>query len=106
MREYEKWLAKTSRRDAGNEAVLIWALLGGALSIVLFIFNLFVLYLDVGLMKWIALGFMISGLVALVWYVRNRKIIEVAEFEYNEIMKAKKAAMREKHLEELKQRME
>ena len=37
MRDAEKRMARKARRDAGNEAVLIWSLLGSFASIALII---------------------------------------------------------------------
>lgn len=104
MRDAEKRLARKARRDAGNEAVLIWALLGSFASIGLIIADPRRLFGGFGLPQWALLGFTLSAIVSYLWYLYARKDIAQAQMDYNDIMKDKKAAMREEHLKTLKQR--
>ncbi|MDQ7070925.1 MAG: hypothetical protein Q9M48_09355 [Rhodobacterales bacterium] len=104
MRDAEKRMARKARRDAGNEAVLIWALLGSFASIALIIADPRRLFGGFGLPQWALLGFALAAIVAYLWYLYARKDIQQAQMDYNDIMKDKKAAQREAHLTTLKQR--
>ncbi|HHI69485.1 MAG TPA: hypothetical protein ENJ91_00675 [Rhodobacteraceae bacterium] len=106
MREDEKKLARTARRNAGNEATLVWALFGSFLSVALILSDPILLFIGFGLPMWILISFALSTLAALVWYLNAQNVIEQAKLDYNEIMKAKKAEMNEEHLETLRKRNE
>lgn len=104
MREDEEKLARTARRDAANEATLIWALFGSVLSVGLILSDPILLFIGFGWPMWAMLGFLLSALAAYVWYLNADLVIKKAQKDYNDIMKAKKAAMRKEHLETLKKR--
>jgi len=104
MREDEKKLARTARRDAKNEATLIWALFGSVLSVGLVLSDPILLFIGFGWPMWAMISFLLSALAAYVWYLNADHIIRQAQMDYNEIMKTKKAEMREEHLETLKKR--
>jgi hypothetical protein len=103
MRDAEKRMARKARRDAGNEAVLIWALLGSFASIGLIIADPRRLFGGFDLPQWALLGFALSALVAYLWYLYARHDIERARMDYNDIMKDKKAAQHAAHIATLKQ---
>jgi len=106
MREDEKKLARTARRDAKSEATLVWALFGSLLSIGLILSDPILLFIGFGWPMWAILGFLLSALAAYVWYLNADLVIQQAQNDYNEIMKAKKAKIQEEHLETLKNRNE
>jgi len=106
MREDEKKLARTARRDAKSEATLVWALFGSLLSIGLILSDPILLFIGFGWPMWAMLGFLLSALAAYVWYLNADLVIRQAQEDYNEIMKVKKAEMQEEHLETLKNRNE
>jgi len=106
MREEEKKLARTARRNAGNEATLVWALFGSFLSVALILSDPILLFIGFGLPMWIFISFALSALAALVWYLNAQNVIEQAKLDYNEIMKAKKAKIDKEHLETLRKRNE
>jgi len=106
MRDDEKKLARTARRSASNEAGLVWALAGGFLSIGLILSNPTLLFIGYGWPMWAIIGFTVAALVAYVWFLYAGAVIQQAQTDYNDIMKAKKAEMREQHLEALKKRNE
>lgn len=104
MRNAEKRMARKARRDAGNEAVLIWSLLGSFASIALIVYDPRRLFGGFGLPQWATLGFTLAAVIAYFWYLIAKRDIAQAQIDYNDIMKDKKAAMQEQHLENLRQR--
>jgi len=105
-REEDEKLAQSARRSASNEATLIWGLLGGFLSVLFVPLRWQFGLQNLSIPAVVAIAFSLAGLIALAWYLPTRKKIEAFKRENNDRMKAKKAEIREAHLETLKQRMD
>jgi len=79
-------------------------LFGSFLSIALIMSDPMLLFIGLGLPMWVFISFALAGLAALVWYLNAQNVIRKAQYDYNEIMKAKTAKMRKEHLETLAKR--
>lgn len=104
LREREIEIANTSRRSTSNEAGLLWALLGSALSVGLVFYNPIEYLYGGGLFMAAFTGFFFAGLVAFIWLKREQPKIEQARLDFNEIQRIKSKTQNEIHLHTLKQR--
>lgn len=98
-------LQRQANRDAGNEALLLWAILAIVLIFVSLATPISWMMIQIGfapLAGDIAFGTAIGAIVALIYYIYTSKIIKQAALDYNEELKALKAKQYADHLAKLK----
>ncbi len=106
LRDREVEIARTARRSASNEAGLLWALLGSALSVGLVFYNPLHYLLGGGLFMAAFTGFFFAGVAAYFWYkIEGAKIAEARQ-DFNDILRIKSEMQNKIHLHTLRQRVQ